>query len=91
MLGRLRMSVADAISAYEKLRPQSKMGFTEEFQASKFEEALKNIFKLETMKDVGSDACKTFVSYLGRLISQLICTAQLRVRHEWNEHERLHS
>ncbi|KAJ7105341.1 FabD lysophospholipase-like protein, partial [Mycena epipterygia] len=61
MLGRLRMSVKAAISAYDSLRPQSKIGFTEEFQASKFEEALRQIFKEERMEDVSPAACKTFV------------------------------
>ncbi|KAJ7105332.1 acyl transferase/acyl hydrolase/lysophospholipase [Mycena epipterygia] len=61
MLGRLRMSVKDAISAYDSLRPQSKIGFTEEFQASKFEDALKNIFKQERLEDISPDFCKTFV------------------------------
>ncbi|KAJ7668189.1 acyl transferase/acyl hydrolase/lysophospholipase [Mycena rosella] len=31
MLGRLRMSIADATAAYEKLRPQSKIGFADHF------------------------------------------------------------
>ncbi|KAJ7105321.1 acyl transferase/acyl hydrolase/lysophospholipase [Mycena epipterygia] len=61
MLGRLRMSVKAAISAYDSLRPQSKIGFTEEFQASKFEEVLRQIFKEERMEDVSPVACKTFV------------------------------
>ncbi|KAJ7105336.1 acyl transferase/acyl hydrolase/lysophospholipase [Mycena epipterygia] len=61
MLGRLRMSVKDAISAYDSLRPQSKIGFAEEFQASKFEEVLRQIFKEEIMEDVSPAACKTFV------------------------------
>ncbi|KAJ7105326.1 acyl transferase/acyl hydrolase/lysophospholipase [Mycena epipterygia] len=61
MLGRLRMSVKDAISAYDSLRPQSKIGFAEEFQASKFEEALRQIFKEERMEDTRPDACKSFV------------------------------
>ncbi|KAJ7105308.1 acyl transferase/acyl hydrolase/lysophospholipase, partial [Mycena epipterygia] len=61
MLGRLRMSVKDAISAYDSLRPQSKIGFTEQFQASKFEDALKNIFKPERLEDISPDSCKTFV------------------------------
>ncbi|KAJ7122298.1 acyl transferase/acyl hydrolase/lysophospholipase, partial [Mycena epipterygia] len=55
MLGRLRMSVAATISAYETIRPQPGM------QASKFEEALKNIFQLQEMRDAGADACKTLV------------------------------
>ncbi|KAJ7105347.1 hypothetical protein C8R44DRAFT_639518, partial [Mycena epipterygia] len=61
MLGRLRMSVKDAISAYDSLRPQFKIGFTEEFQASKFEDALKNIFKQERLEDISPDFCKTCV------------------------------
>ncbi|KAJ7099177.1 FabD lysophospholipase-like protein [Mycena epipterygia] len=61
MLGRLRMSTAAAISAYQTLCPQPKMGFTEQFQTSKFEEALKKIFKQEKMNDLNADVCKTFV------------------------------
>ncbi|KAJ7105267.1 acyl transferase/acyl hydrolase/lysophospholipase [Mycena epipterygia] len=61
MLGRLRMSVKDAIVAYESLRPQPKIGFGEEFQSSKFQEVLKNIFKEERMEDASPGACKTFV------------------------------
>ncbi|KAJ7479539.1 hypothetical protein FB451DRAFT_1556471 [Mycena latifolia] len=61
MLGRLRMSIADTISACEKLHPQTKIGFSEEFQASKFEEVLKDIFKQEKMRETGPDVCKTFV------------------------------
>jgi hypothetical protein len=62
MLGRLHMSVADAISAYVTLRPQPKIGSAEQFRASKFETALKGIFQLHKMKDVSPDACKTYVS-----------------------------
>ncbi|KAJ7101116.1 acyl transferase/acyl hydrolase/lysophospholipase [Mycena epipterygia] len=61
MLGRLRMSTAAAISAYQTLCPQPKMGSTEKFQTSKFEEALKKIFKQEKMNDLNADVCKTFV------------------------------
>ncbi|KAJ6572793.1 hypothetical protein DFH09DRAFT_1362342 [Mycena vulgaris] len=62
MLGRLRMSVADAIKAYETLTPQYKIiGFTREFDASKFEKSLKDIIKTEIMIDLAHDACKTFV------------------------------
>ncbi|KAJ7105285.1 hypothetical protein C8R44DRAFT_858632 [Mycena epipterygia] len=61
MLGCLRMSVKEAILAYDSLRPQSKIGFAEEFQTSKFEAALKNIFQYERMNDVASNACKIFV------------------------------
>ena len=59
MLGRLRMSVKDAISAYETLRPQIKWGSAERFKATSFEKALKKIFKQEQLKDVRPDACKT--------------------------------
>ncbi|KAJ7105253.1 acyl transferase/acyl hydrolase/lysophospholipase [Mycena epipterygia] len=67
MLGRLRMSVKEAILAYDSLRPQSKIGFSEEFQASKFEEVLKNIFKNEKMEDMCRDACKTFVCAMNQM------------------------
>ncbi|KAJ7697795.1 acyl transferase/acyl hydrolase/lysophospholipase [Mycena rosella] len=61
MLGRLRMSVSDARSVYEKLRPESKIGFGEEFQTSKFEADLMDIFQGENMKDFHANTCKTFV------------------------------
>ncbi|KAJ7602720.1 FabD/lysophospholipase-like protein [Mycena rosella] len=61
MLGRLRMSIADVLSVYEKLRPQSKWGGGEVFKASKFEKVLQEIFREEMMKDDHADACKTFV------------------------------
>jgi hypothetical protein len=61
MLGRLRLSVQEAKSAYEKLRLEAKIGFGEQFQASKFEEDLKHIFKEEWMVDSRVDACKTYV------------------------------
>ncbi|KAJ7106950.1 FabD/lysophospholipase-like protein, partial [Mycena epipterygia] len=61
MLGRLRMSVKDAISAYRTLHPETKMGSTEKFKTTSFEEALKKIFKQEVMNDVKPDACKIFV------------------------------
>ncbi|KAJ7121157.1 acyl transferase/acyl hydrolase/lysophospholipase, partial [Mycena epipterygia] len=61
MLGRLRMSVKDAISAYETLRPESKRGSAEKFKTTSFEEVLKKIFKQEQMNDGRADACKTFV------------------------------
>ncbi|KAJ7120329.1 acyl transferase/acyl hydrolase/lysophospholipase [Mycena epipterygia] len=61
MLGCLRMSVKDAISAYETLCPESKRGFAEKFKTTSFEEALKKIFKQEPINDVKSDACRTFV------------------------------
>ncbi|KAJ6483656.1 hypothetical protein DFH09DRAFT_1461458 [Mycena vulgaris] len=67
MLGRLRMSVADTVSAYEKIRPQAKIGFTEEFRATQLEEVLKDIFKRETMRDVRPDACKTFVCAMNEM------------------------
>ncbi|KAJ6532237.1 hypothetical protein DFH09DRAFT_1284678 [Mycena vulgaris] len=67
MLGRLRLSVPEARSAYEKLRPQVKLGFTERFQASRFEEELKKIFKDENMKDDRPDACKTFVCAMNEM------------------------
>ncbi|KAJ7479541.1 hypothetical protein FB451DRAFT_1171646 [Mycena latifolia] len=54
MLGRLRMSIAETISAYEKLQPQTKNGFGEKFKASKFERVLKDIFKQEKMRDPSS-------------------------------------
>ncbi|KAJ7690542.1 acyl transferase/acyl hydrolase/lysophospholipase [Mycena rosella] len=61
MLGRLRMSIADILSVYEKLRPQSKWGGGELFKASKFEDVLRDIFREEMMEDVCADPCKTFV------------------------------
>ncbi|KAJ7452321.1 hypothetical protein FB451DRAFT_1374164 [Mycena latifolia] len=61
MLGRLRMSIAASISAYEKLRPKPKNGSAERFKASQLEAVLKQIFREEKMRDVGPDACKTFV------------------------------
>ncbi|KAJ7128543.1 acyl transferase/acyl hydrolase/lysophospholipase [Mycena epipterygia] len=61
MLGRLRMSTAAAISAYKTLHPRPKMGSPEAFQTSKFEEALKKIFKQEKMNDLGPNVCKSFV------------------------------
>lgn len=60
MLGRLRMSVKEAISAYETLRPQSKMGSAERFKTGSFEEALKKIFEREQMNDMRPNACKTY-------------------------------
>ncbi|KAJ7463935.1 hypothetical protein FB451DRAFT_452408 [Mycena latifolia] len=67
MLGRMRMSIADTIIAYEKLRPQSKMRFSEGFQASKLEEALRDIFKEDKMKSVGPNTCKTFVCAMNEM------------------------
>ncbi|KAJ7106965.1 acyl transferase/acyl hydrolase/lysophospholipase, partial [Mycena epipterygia] len=61
MLGCLRMSVKDAISAYGTLHPETKMGSTEKFKTTSFEEALKKIFKQEVMNDVKPDACKMYV------------------------------
>jgi hypothetical protein len=61
MLGRQRMSAEQARSAYEKLQPQAKIGSGEVFKASKFEEALKSIFKDEKMQDLRANACKTCV------------------------------
>ncbi|KAJ7105313.1 acyl transferase/acyl hydrolase/lysophospholipase [Mycena epipterygia] len=61
MLGCLRMSVKDAISAYETLRPESKMGSAEKFKTTSFEEAIKKIFKQVQMNDGRPDACKIFV------------------------------
>ncbi|KAJ7079167.1 acyl transferase/acyl hydrolase/lysophospholipase, partial [Mycena epipterygia] len=61
MLGHLRMSVKDAISAYGTLRPETKMGSAEKFKTRSFEEALKKIFKQEPMNNMKPDACKTFV------------------------------
>ncbi|KAJ7667317.1 acyl transferase/acyl hydrolase/lysophospholipase [Mycena rosella] len=61
MLGRRQMSIADVLSVYETLRPQSKWGRGELFKASKFEKILQEIFGQDMMKDVHADACKTFV------------------------------
>ncbi|KAJ7101185.1 acyl transferase/acyl hydrolase/lysophospholipase [Mycena epipterygia] len=55
------LSLAAAISAYQTLCPQPKIGSAEQFQTSKFEEALKKLFKQEKMDDLRSDACKIFV------------------------------
>jgi hypothetical protein len=65
MLGCLRMSVPDAKSAYLKPRPDSKIGFGEQFQASKFEEDLKHKSKEEYMPDSPVEACKTYVVISG--------------------------
>ncbi|KAJ6483640.1 acyl transferase/acyl hydrolase/lysophospholipase [Mycena vulgaris] len=67
MLGRLRMSIPDVISAYKELRPQSKCGSAEQFRASKFEEALKKIFEQEKMRDTSLDPCKTFVCAMNQI------------------------
>ncbi|KAJ7463766.1 hypothetical protein FB451DRAFT_1265648 [Mycena latifolia] len=61
MLGRMRMSVTDAIAAYEQLEPQFKTPLHKEFKATKFEECLQGIFGEEKMKDNSPNTCKTFV------------------------------
>ncbi|KAJ7438732.1 hypothetical protein FB451DRAFT_1378116 [Mycena latifolia] len=61
MLGRLRMSIAASISAYEKLQPEPKSGSAEQFKASQLEKVLRQIFREQKMKDVRPHACKTFV------------------------------
>ncbi|KAJ7452292.1 P-loop containing nucleoside triphosphate hydrolase protein, partial [Mycena latifolia] len=61
MLGRLRMSIADSILAYEKLQPEPKSGCAEQFKASQLEVALRQIFGEEKMKDGSPHVCKTFV------------------------------
>ena len=60
------MSVQEAKSAFEKLRPESKIGFGEHFQASKFKEDLKKIFKEAYMSDSRADACKTYVNIVSK-------------------------
>jgi hypothetical protein len=60
------MSIQEAKSTFEKLRPESKIGFVEHFQASKFEEDLKHIFRDEYMPDSRVDACKTYVNMVQR-------------------------
>ncbi|KAJ7443683.1 hypothetical protein FB451DRAFT_92370 [Mycena latifolia] len=67
MLGRRRMSIADAISAFEKLKPQAKRGGGEAFRASKFEEVLKDIFNTEKMHDPAPNYCKTFVCAMNKM------------------------
>ncbi|KAJ7443672.1 hypothetical protein FB451DRAFT_1437075 [Mycena latifolia] len=67
MLGPRRMSIADAISAFEKLKPQAKRGFGEAFQASKFEEVLKDIFDTEKIHDPNPTHCKTFVCAMNKM------------------------
>ncbi|KAJ7447402.1 hypothetical protein FB451DRAFT_1375609 [Mycena latifolia] len=67
MLGRRRMSIADAISAFEKLKPQAKRGIGEAFRASKFEEVLKDIFNIEKMHDPNPNHCKTFVCAMNKM------------------------
>ncbi|KAJ7448140.1 hypothetical protein FB451DRAFT_1375435 [Mycena latifolia] len=79
MLGRLRMSIAASISAYEKLRPKPKSGSAEQFKASQLEATLRQIFREEKMRDVSPHACKTFVcamheSNLNAGIPQLFCS-----------------
>ncbi|KAJ7488806.1 hypothetical protein FB451DRAFT_1222817 [Mycena latifolia] len=61
MLGRMRMSVTDAIAAYEQLEPQFKTPLHKEFKATKFEECLQGVFGEGKMKDNSPNACKTFV------------------------------
>ncbi|KAJ7448116.1 FabD lysophospholipase-like protein [Mycena latifolia] len=61
MLGRLRMSIAGSISAYENLWPKSKSGSTKQFKASQLEAALRQIFREEKMRDVSPHSCKIFV------------------------------
>ncbi|KAJ7106876.1 acyl transferase/acyl hydrolase/lysophospholipase, partial [Mycena crocata] len=61
MLGRMRMSVAEATSAYETLSPVSKFQSREKFNPTKFEEALQAIFGMERMKDDTGNFCRTFV------------------------------
>ncbi|KAJ7443674.1 hypothetical protein FB451DRAFT_1376624 [Mycena latifolia] len=67
MLGRQRMSIADAISAFEKLKPQAKRGMGEAFRASKFEEVLKDIFNTEKMHDPNPNHCKIFVCAMNKM------------------------
>ncbi|KAJ7447392.1 acyl transferase/acyl hydrolase/lysophospholipase [Mycena latifolia] len=67
MLGRQRMSIADVISALEKLQPQTKRGGGEAFRASKFEEVLKDIFNTERMHDPNPSHCKTFVCAMNKM------------------------
>lgn len=86
MLGRLRLSIPEAKSAYEKLRPQVKLGFAERFQASRLEEELKNIFKDENMKDDRPDACNTYV-FVPRDLVNILNNSQLCMCNERNEHE----
>ncbi|KAJ7476442.1 hypothetical protein FB451DRAFT_1366214 [Mycena latifolia] len=67
MLGRWRMSTADAILAFEKLKPQAKRGVGEAFRASKFEEVLKHIFNTEKIHDHNTNHCKTFVCAMDKI------------------------
>ncbi|KAJ7443687.1 hypothetical protein FB451DRAFT_1568599 [Mycena latifolia] len=67
MLGRQRMSIANVISALEKLQPQTKRGGGEAFRASKFEEVLKDIFNTERMHDPNPSHCKTFVCAMNKM------------------------
>ncbi|KAJ7899142.1 FabD lysophospholipase-like protein [Mycena olivaceomarginata] len=67
MLGRLRMPIADARSAYERLRPESKSRSGEKFKTSKFEQVLKAIFKQEMMRDVDLRPCKIFVCTMNQM------------------------
>lgn len=54
------MSVEDTISAFQKFNSSVMELGSEEGQTPPFEQALKNIFKSEKMKD-DDDACKTYV------------------------------
>ncbi|KAJ7448407.1 hypothetical protein FB451DRAFT_1375405 [Mycena latifolia] len=67
MLGRWCMSIADAILAFEKLKPQAKRGVGEAFRASKFEEVLKDIFNTEKIHDPNPNHCKTFVCAMNKM------------------------
>ncbi|KAJ7447397.1 hypothetical protein FB451DRAFT_778546 [Mycena latifolia] len=67
MLGRWRMSIADAISAFGKLKPQAKRGGGEAFRASKFEEVLKDIFDTKKMHGPDPNHCKTFVCAMNKM------------------------
>ncbi|KAJ7443678.1 hypothetical protein FB451DRAFT_1437090 [Mycena latifolia] len=58
---------ADAILAFEKLKPQAKRGFGEAFRASKFEEVLKDIFNTEKIHDPNPNHCKTFVCAMNEM------------------------
>ncbi|KAJ6583578.1 hypothetical protein DFH09DRAFT_978574 [Mycena vulgaris] len=79
MLGRLRMTITEAKSAFENLRPQSKIGSAEKFQAKSFEKALRDIFREATMKDDHPNACKTFVCAMNTMnlnasIPEIFCS-----------------
>ncbi|KAF8218140.1 FabD/lysophospholipase-like protein [Mycena galopus ATCC 62051] len=74
MLGRLRMSVKDAVKAYGELSKEvfsevKSQGCNGRFKASKLEKAIKRIVSNhstsrnseESLKDIQHDSCKTFV------------------------------